>query len=116
MISFFFFFSSRRRHTRCSRDWSSDVCSSDLEGRLQGGLRHAAQLADGGDAVLGQRAGMHVADAVELLDRQRRQERLFFAGRDHAEAVDRKSTRLNSSHGYISYAVFCLQKKNTQEL
>src|SRR5207245_5085029 len=25
-----FFFSSRRRHTRCYRDWSSDVCSSDL--------------------------------------------------------------------------------------
>src|SRR5690606_40488552 len=31
----FFFFSSRRRHTRFSRDWSSDVCSSDL------GLPHA---------------------------------------------------------------------------
>src|SRR5436309_7224308 len=30
---FFFFFSSRRRHTRFSRDWSSDVCSSDLPGR-----------------------------------------------------------------------------------
>src|SRR2546422_2099638 len=30
---FFFFFSSRRRHTRCSRDWSSDVCSSDLGAR-----------------------------------------------------------------------------------
>src|SRR5436305_11558100 len=30
-VSFvFFFFSSRRRHTRCGRDWSSDVCSSDL--------------------------------------------------------------------------------------
>ena len=27
---FFFFFSSRRRHTRYWRDWSSDVCSSDL--------------------------------------------------------------------------------------
>src|SRR5690554_5796354 len=27
----FFFFSSRRRHTRCGRDWSSDVCSSDLK-------------------------------------------------------------------------------------
>src|SRR2546422_6995692 len=26
---------------------------------------------------------------------------------------DRKSTRLNSSHGYISYAVFCLKKKNS---
>src|SRR2546429_7921460 len=30
MWHYFFFFSSRRRHTRCSRDWSSDVCSSDL--------------------------------------------------------------------------------------
>src|SRR6266511_5001120 len=30
MILFYFFFSSRRRHTRFSRDWSSDVCSSDL--------------------------------------------------------------------------------------
>src|SRR5690554_7149348 len=32
--SYFFFFSSRRRHTRCGRDWSSDVCSSDLPGLL----------------------------------------------------------------------------------
>src|SRR2546429_4638599 len=30
-----------------------------------------------------------------------------------AQGRDRKSTRLNSSHGYISYAVFCLKKKNT---
>src|SRR5690554_7202134 len=30
LLIFFFFFSSRRRHTRCGRDWSSDVCSSDL--------------------------------------------------------------------------------------
>src|SRR2546422_3121111 len=29
-----------------------------------------------------------------------------------ASTQDRKSTRLNSSHGYISYAVFCLKKKN----
>src|SRR2546429_7361557 len=29
-VEYIFFFSSRRRHTRCSRDWSSDVCSSDL--------------------------------------------------------------------------------------
>src|SRR5712675_1048070 len=33
-----FFFSSRRRHTRCSRDWSSDVCSSDLHGNQVAGL------------------------------------------------------------------------------
>src|SRR5207249_5341800 len=31
VFSFFFFFSSRRRHTRSKRDWSSDVCSSDLQ-------------------------------------------------------------------------------------
>src|SRR5207249_9051191 len=38
---FFFFFSSRRRHTRSKRDWSSDVCSSDLDlanHLLSGGL------------------------------------------------------------------------------
>src|SRR2546422_5505969 len=31
-----------------------------------------------------------------------------------ASLIDRKSTRLNSSHGYISYAVFCLKKKKTK--
>src|SRR2546422_5257785 len=30
-------------------------------------------------------------------------------------AADRKSTRLNSSHGYISYAVFCLKKKKSEQ-
>src|SRR5205814_3219813 len=30
-----FFFSSRRRHTRCLSDWSSDVCSSDLQWSMQ---------------------------------------------------------------------------------
>src|SRR2546422_11468914 len=30
-----------------------------------------------------------------------------------SSSKDRKSTRLNSSHGYISYAVFCLKKKNS---
>src|SRR6266700_5876535 len=39
---FFFFFSSRRRHTRFSRDWSSDVCSSDLR------LRERIHLEVGG--------------------------------------------------------------------
>ena len=35
--------------------------------------------------------------------------------RDTVLSKDRKSTRLNSSHGYISYAVFCLKKKNKYE-
>src|SRR5205809_3800689 len=34
-------------------------------------------------------------------------------GGDKSRDLDRKSTRLNSSHGYISYAVFCLKKKKT---
>src|SRR2546429_6517526 len=37
--------------------------------------------------------------------------RAWFGARKYA-LLDRKSTRLNSSHGYISYAVFCLKKKN----
>src|SRR6267378_5065319 len=35
VLCFFFFFSSRRRHTRSLRDWSSDVCSSDLSAPLR---------------------------------------------------------------------------------
>src|SRR5690554_6970116 len=45
----FFFFSSRRRHTRCGRDWSSDVCSSDLthKGNLQGGSQDFSLIVSG---------------------------------------------------------------------
>src|SRR5256884_1150063 len=50
----FFVFSSRRRHTRCSRDWSSDVCSSDLGGpsrpsrssKWDHGIRKGRTMAD----------------------------------------------------------------------
>src|SRR5690606_35531044 len=42
-----FFFSSRRRHTRFSRDWSSDVCSSDLEQEQAAG----EEVDDGGDPL-----------------------------------------------------------------
>src|SRR5690348_17749351 len=37
-------------------------------------------------------------------------------GRERKSGRDRKSTRLNSSHPSISYAVFCLKKKNTKHL
>src|SRR2546429_9617710 len=46
-----FFFSSRRRHTRCSRDWSSDVCSSDLG--LAGGATINVQIKSGTNEVHG---------------------------------------------------------------
>src|SRR2546422_5522779 len=38
---------------------------------------------------------------------------VFGPGGEHPIGLDRKSTRLNSSHGYISYAVFCLKKKRS---
>src|SRR2546429_30651 len=44
-----------------------------------------------------------------------RSESYYVSGREitlDRPSLDRKSTRLNSSHGYISYAVFCLKKKN----
>src|SRR5690606_39351059 len=56
--SLFFFFSSRRRHTRFSRDWSSDVCSSDLASRWNGAalaLTHLWTLGILGSAMLGAR-------------------------------------------------------------
>src|SRR2546422_3370346 len=37
-------------------------------------------------------------------------------GHDGHPVLDRKSTRLNSSHGYISYAVFCLKKKKNKKI
>src|SRR5687768_17997412 len=43
-------------------------------------------------------------------DARHRQESCF----ENLKSLDRKSTRLNSSHGYISYAVFCLKKKKNQ--
>src|SRR5690349_21920628 len=47
LFIFFFFFSSRRRHTRSLRDWSSDVCSSDLP--LKVGLYGDPAAADDND-------------------------------------------------------------------
>src|SRR2546422_1799870 len=100
---FFFFFSSRRRHTRCSRDWSSDVCSSDLA--LMRIRRNQVRAAEPLDE---EAAGGHgpVSGVPARIDLERAFEQLSETSR-----ADRKSTRLNSSHGYISYAVFCLKKK-----
>src|SRR2546422_10522467 len=69
---FFFFFSSRRRHTRCSRDWSSDVCSSDLldvqDGRVVKGIRFQ-DLRDAGDpAEQAARYEAQGADEIVILD------------------------------------------------
>src|SRR3712207_8809171 len=74
---------------------------------FRSGDQRAAVLRPGGTeqgagdlagAVEGGRAARGVAHAQRIIDQDQ----------------DRKSTRLNSSHANISYAVFCLKKKNTQ--
>src|SRR2546422_8038651 len=69
----FFFFSSRRRHTRCSRDWSSDVCSSDLVQLNVGGgdaddgvVRHV-QVHLTPDAAVGANGPDHSIGVADLL-------------------------------------------------
>src|SRR5438477_2493067 len=93
MDSCFFFFSSRRRHTRLTCDWSSDVCSSDL----------LYFFGDNSNGTLWTLQPNAARDGVQAGSRKQ-------IGK---LAGDRKSTRLNSSHMSISYAVFCLKKKKT---
>src|SRR3712207_8943486 len=63
MLYFLFFFSSRRRHTRYWRDWSSDVCSSDLRAYYLRFLEGRFQWGGGLDR------GHLVAGLLEALDR-----------------------------------------------
>src|SRR5687768_18305361 len=71
------------------------------------------------DQLLGGAATDRAGEAqleVPLLVEAKRKCRLGLPGRSTAaRGPDRKSTRLNSSHGYISYAVFCLKKKKKKK-
>src|SRR5438067_2756736 len=58
-ISLFFFFSSRRRHTRSKRDWSSDVCSSDLRRLPRVHRRPAVRLAPRGQVEVEDHRGRY---------------------------------------------------------
>src|SRR5205809_344403 len=72
------------------REWHVEVRDAKGSERVEHGTGHRRGRRDG-------------AGLASALDAQRV---------DGARRRDRKSTRLNSSHGYISYAVFCLKKKN----
>src|SRR5690606_39562309 len=157
---------SRRRHTRFSRDWSSDVCSSDLPwqivifsigmylvvyglgnaGLTDYGAQTLQWLARQGDFVATVGTGFLTAVVASVMNNLPStlvgvlateqadippitQELMIYAnviGNDLGpkftpigslatllwlHVLDRKSTRLNSSHVKISYAVFCLKKK-----
>src|SRR3989442_6903453 len=81
------FFSKRRRHARCGRDWSSDVCSS--VSQAEDGIRDAEE---------------HTS---ELQSRPHLVCRLLLG--------KQKSTSLNSSNVRISYDVLCFQKNALQK-
>src|SRR5256885_11747795 len=112
-----FFFSSRRRHTRLQGDWSSDVCSSDLAECLGNQPGALAQLGLGCQAP-GHEVAMRLRRAQPAHVGVEEQPVIAHRERDghigvQISPADRKSTRLNSSHLVISYAVFCLKKKTT---
>src|SRR5207248_8211416 len=108
-----FFFSSRRRHTRSYGDWSSDVCSSDLSGEA----RIDRLVPKNPPPVVVVPDDPQVSRDIEQQVQQCCGEEdehgpAEIQGENgHNRNRDRKSTRLNSSHRTISYAVFCLKKK-----
>src|SRR6266700_815652 len=93
---FFFFFSSRRRHTRFSRDWSSDVCSSDLLPPWNRCLSHAPRRrafpSDGRDLLAGgghrqtSAGNLHPADSTSPALRRRA---VAASGLDACSAIPR---------------------------
>src|SRR5690606_40654185 len=108
-----FFFSSRRRHTRFSRDWSSDVCSSDLQFQdqvRQERINNTRFVSPYNSNTTYQLNNMVSFNGHSFIAKKQTK------GNPPPTDVtvvteDRKSTRLNSSHVKISYAVFCLKKK-----
>src|SRR5690625_6499278 len=122
MFQFFsvFFFSSRRRHTIWPRDWSSDVCSSDLwksldidivveaTGKFNSKEEASRHLEAGAKKVIITAPGNNVDKTIVIGVN----EETYQTETDDiiSNASRSEGTRLNSSHVAISYAVFCLKK------
>src|SRR5207253_4591970 len=88
-----FFFSSRRRHTRWPRDWSSDVCSSDLgDPREEKGTATVA-LKKPGDPLPGLLVSDMTRDQRELVDKVLADLLLPFRKKDADEAMKRSEER-----------------------
>src|SRR5690606_39426601 len=107
------FFSSRRRHTRFSRDWSSDVCSSDLvrSQEEKSIFRSTVKVRSFGKHSDCRTPSDHTPTSCRLrilyaLCRNNcvRRDLMEFLTVLRMDSVDRKSTRLNSSHVKNSYA------------
>src|SRR2546429_1518875 len=79
------------------------------------GLRWRIQFENARETFVGKEqalGGINYSDALNHAAKNRGGEVALLRQRANRAIEDRKSTRLNSSHGYISYAVFCLKKNN----
>src|SRR5438445_13863041 len=115
-VSSFFFFSSRRRHTRYWRDWSSDVCSSDLRIVLALAFQYAEQMLDRSLAILGMNsADPFLVGLVGRVGRQAVNQQIFggaaildavaeidFETADAGDALDPHQLRLAFLQGAMS--------------
>src|SRR3989449_3010305 len=120
--------SKRWKPTSSARDAPGHDLAPSPVARDTGGASHPAGRGARHTAVAQGRAGADAreAGALEAADSDPGTPQLRHvpahrarprraAGRRRGRRRDRKSTRLNSSHGYISYAVFCLKKKKSEQ-
>src|SRR2546422_11122302 len=101
----FFFFSSRRRHTRCSRDWSSDVCSSDLTDGIVRGDRPSVDALGRITAVL----RLHAVDVALVRTRNGFERRRLFQPREpiHLLVPVAESASELLCHGDLALVLKC---------
>src|SRR5215217_8412838 len=98
---FFFFFSSRRRHTRYWRDWSSDVCSSDLDNDLEFFL-HGCLPGRPGDAIDNRSEERRVGKSVDLGGRRIIKKKKKKNNTDNKE----KTVEKNKRNTIIRYTIY----------
>src|SRR3989449_10133678 len=103
-------------HARAEHPGRQAGQDAEAEGHREAAYGAAAELkqdeprAEGGDVRVADRVPGPLVAGLDRRARGLPQAQLLADALEDEQ--DRKSTRLNSSHGYISYAVFCLKKKN----
>src|SRR5256885_6847963 len=103
----FFFFSSRRRHTRLQGDWSSDVCSSDLNGTSRKRTGNEVETS----------CGMTAAACTLLCAASHPSSRSAFRQRNWQSSRDKKASKQNQGRArtlYVSIPIRCPPDRERQ--